>query len=168
MKGPFPWLKQSGNANRPVHFLLALGSLTLLVSAALNTGCASSNQQTAQRILQKEAVLQQCGFKAVPVTTPQQLQQMGTLPPGKISAVQRNGTRYYVFPDPSRHMLYVGRDQQYSLYQNYIFNQAENAQYDAISKADPSAAKYNNQVEVLSGTEGIAGWNDGSWGSWDQ
>jgi len=95
------------------------------------------------------------------------MQQIGTLPPGKISVVQRNGTRYYVFPDPPRQMLYVGRDEQFLLYQNYLSNQAENAQYDAISKADPSVAKYNNEAEVLSGNESLTGWDDGSWGSWD-
>ena len=170
MKRSIPWLKQSGNSNRwiPLYFVLALGALTLLVSTTLNTGCASSNQQTGKRTLKKEAILQQCGFKTVPATTPKQLQQLGTLPPDKISVVQRNGTRYYVFPDPARQMLYVGRDEQYLLYQNYRSNQAENAQYDAISKADPSVAKYNNEAEVLSGNESIAGWDDGTWGSWDQ
>jgi hypothetical protein len=169
MKTPITFLKQSGNSNRrlPVHCILALGCLMLLVSMALNTGCASSNQQIAKATLQKETVLQQCGFKAVPVTTPQQLQQIGTLPPDKISVVQRNWTRYYVFPDPPRKMLYVGRDEQYLLYQNYLSNQAENAQYDAISKADPSIAKYNNEAEVLSGNASIAGWEDPGWGSWD-
>ena len=168
MKRLIPWLRSSGNSNGRIHFILALGGLTLMVNTALNTGCASPNQQAAKRNLQKEAVLQQCGFKAVPVTTPQQLQQIGTLPPSKISAVQRHGKRYYVFPDPSRQMLYVGRDQQYLLYQNYLSNQAENAQYDAMSKADPSVAKYNNEAEVLSGNASIAGWDDATWGSWDQ
>src|SRR5262249_48613111 len=131
------------------------------------TAC-NTEKQAQNRIVQKEAILQQCGFKAVQATTPQQQQQMATLPPGKISVVQRNGNRYYVFPDPPRQMLYVGRDEQYLLYQNYLSNQAENAQYDAISKMDPSVAKYNNEAEVLSGNVSIAGWDDGGWGSWDK
>jgi hypothetical protein len=167
MKTLITFPKKSGN-RLPMHWIIALGSLMLLVSAVLNTGCASSSQQTSNATLQKEALLQKCGFKAVPATTPQQLQQIGTLPPGKISVVQRNWTRYYVFPDPPRKMLYVGRDEQYLLYQNYLSNQAENAQYNAISKEDPSIAKYNNMAEVLSGNVSVAGWEDASWGSWDQ
>jgi hypothetical protein len=138
----------------------------LSVYAAALASC-TTGKQAATQTLHKEAVLQRCGFKAVPVRTPQQQQQMGTLTPDKISVVQRKGTRYYVFPDPARQMLYVGRDDQYLLYQNYLSNQAENAQYDAISKADPSVAKYNNEAEVLSGNVNFAGWDDSSWGSWD-
>jgi hypothetical protein len=170
MKRLITWLIRTGDSNRrfPVHFILALGSLTVLAGAALSTGCTSPTQQAAKRTQQKEAVLQQCGFKAVPVTTAQQLQRIGTLPSGRVSAVQRDGSTYYVFPDPPRKMLYVGREQQYFVYQNYRSNQAENAQYDAISKADPSVAKYNNEAEVLSGNEGMMGWDDASWGAWDQ
>jgi hypothetical protein len=146
---------------RPIKLFAALAFCTAALVAC------NTEKQAENRTVQKEAVLQQCGFKAIPARTPQQLQQMGTLTPDKISVVQRNGTRYYVFPDPVRQMLYVGRDDQYLLYQNYLSNQAENAQYDAISKADPSVAKYNNEAEVLSGNENVAGWEDSSWGSWD-
>src|SRR5215471_9172179 len=103
-----------------VHCILALANLVLLAAIAFSTGCSSTSQQAANRYLQKEAVLQQCGFKAIQVTTPEQVQRMSTLPPGKISVVQRNGNRYYVFPDQSRQMLYVGRDDQYLRYQNYL------------------------------------------------
>jgi hypothetical protein len=169
MKKQIPWLKYSSNSNRwfLLRFIPALLGIALLVSTTLITGCTSTDAQAAQQNQQKEAVLQQCGFKAVPVTTPQQLQQIRTLPPGKLSVVQRNAARYYVFPDPPRQMLYVGHAEQYLLYQNYLSNQAENAQYNAISKADPSVAKYNNEAEILSRTESVTGWDDATWGSWD-
>jgi hypothetical protein len=146
---------------RPIKIVAALAFCTAAL-AACNT-----EKQAENRTVQKEAILQQCGFKAVQATTPQQQQQMATLPPDKISVVQRNGNRYYLFPDPRQQMLYVGRDEQFLVYQNYLSNQAENAQYDAISKADPSVAKYNNAAEVLSGNENLMNWDNGSWASWD-
>ena len=64
-------------------------------------------------------------------------------------------------------MLYVGRDEQFLVYQNYLSNQAENAQYDAISKGDPGVAKYNDAAEALSGNESLMNWDNGSWATWD-
>jgi hypothetical protein len=91
---------------------------------------------------------------------------MQMLPPDRISVVNRSGTRYYVFPDPAKKVLYVGNDSQYQAYANQRANMQEVKQYDSISKGDPSLAKYENEAELLSGTEYSAGW-DQSWGSWD-
>ena len=142
--------------------------LALLVSAGLMIGCVSTAQKAAQHDRRQEAVLQQSGFKAVPIKTPQQLQLVQSLPSGKLSVVRRNGARYYVYPDLAKQTLFVGGDDQFLRYQNYLSDQAENAQYDSISKSDPSVARYNNQAEILSGNERIAGWDDENWGSWDR
>jgi hypothetical protein len=150
MKKENPWLGQSSDSNCGVlfHFILAFLSISLLVSTALMPGCASRQASTSQQTQQKEAILQQCGFRAVPVRTPQQLQQIQTLPPARVSLVQRNGFRYYVFPDPAQQILYVGTQDEYSLYQNYLSVQGMNA-------------------ELGSGNESFIGWDDPNWGSWD-
>jgi hypothetical protein len=132
--------------------------------AAVVAGCASSAPD--QKIQRKEALLGTCGFKVVNAATPQQLQQMRMLPPDRISVVNRGGTRYYVYPDPARKVLYVGNDAQYQAYANQRSNMEEVKQYDSFSKRDPSLAKYENEAELLSGTEYSAGW-DQAFGSWD-
>ncbi len=142
--------------------VLALGAAALL---ALITGCANSGPNTT-KVQRKEALLTTCGFKVIPATTPQQIQQMQMLPPDRISVVNRNGNRYYVYPDPAQKNLYVGRDAQYQAYSNQRANMQEVKQYDSISKGDPGLAKYENEAELLSGTEYSAGW-DQTWGSWD-
>ena len=138
-----------------------VAALALVVLAA---GCATSAPDP--KVQRKERLLMQCGFKLVPASTPQQMQQMTTLPPNRISVVNRNGNRYYVYPDPLQKALYVGRDAQYQAYSNQRSNMEETAQYDQFSKRDPSLTKYENEAEVLSGIEYSAGWDQG-WGSWD-
>jgi hypothetical protein len=142
-------------------------SFAALAFCTASLAACNTEKPAQNATAHKEAILQQCGFKAIAATSPQQQQQMATLPPDKISVVQRNGKRYYVFPDPQQQMLYVGRDEQFLVYQNYLSNQAENAQYDAISRGDPGVAKYNNAAEVLSGNESLMNWDNGSWASWD-
>ena len=138
--------------------------LVACVLAAVVAGCASSAPEG--KIQSKEALLTTCGFKVVNATTPQQLQQMQMLPPDRISVVNRSGARYYVYPDPARKVLYVGQDAQYQAYANQRANMQEVKQYDSISKRDPGLAKYENEAELLSGTEYSAGW-DQAFGSWD-
>jgi hypothetical protein len=74
----------------------------------LLAGCASSSPSPA--VQRKEALLTQSGFKMIAANTPQQLQQIQWLPPDRISIVNRNGKRYYVYPDPGQKALYVGHD----------------------------------------------------------
>lgn len=77
--------------------------------AALVIGCASTKST--------ENMLSAAGFNRVPATTPQQQAHLQTLPPDKITSVVRNGTTYYVFPDPKNQVIYVGQEAQYQQYQ---------------------------------------------------
>lgn len=138
--------------------LFAAVALTL---AAVVMGCASTASKEAAKTQRMESRLTQCGFKAVPASTPQQTQQLQLLPAGKLSVVLRNGKHYYVFPDVARNMLYVGRTPQFLAYQQLLSNLEENEQYDQMSKMDPSIAAYNNQAETLEGTATVVDW------SWD-
>lgn len=85
--------------------LLATG-----VVMALAFGCSTTSN--------RENMLTAAGFKEVPADTPARQAHLQSLPSDKITPVQRNGTRYYVFPDPKQNVLYVGQDQQYQQYQN--------------------------------------------------
>jgi hypothetical protein len=65
-----------------------------------------------------ENLLSSAGFKAVPADTPERVAHLKSLPSDKISATQRNGTLYYVFPDPKQNMLYVGQEAEYQKYRS--------------------------------------------------
>ena len=75
---------------------------------ALAIGCSSTPQ--------KEDILSAAGFKMVPADTPERQAHLKSLPPDKITTVQRSGKLYYTFPDPKKNVLYVGGEQQYQQY----------------------------------------------------
>src|SRR5215471_3120810 len=83
--------------------------LTAGVLTALAIACSTTKST--------ENMLSAAGFKMVPADTPEKVAHLNSLPPGKITTVQRNGTLYYTFPDPKNNMLYVGQQPQYEQYQ---------------------------------------------------
>ena len=88
-------------------YLLSIIGTVALVAFAL--GCSTTKQT--------ENLLSAAGFKAMPATTPQQQAHLKTLPPHKVTMVQRDGKTYYVYPDQAHQVLYVGQDAQYQEYQ---------------------------------------------------
>ena len=110
-------------------------ALALLILA----GCATTKHT--------ETFLTAAGFKLVAATTPKQEQKLHSLPPGKITTVQRNGKTYYVFPDAAHNQIYLGTPYEY---QNYLQIVADNK----IAESDRIEAELDEN-----------GWND--WGSWD-
>ena len=113
-----------------------LGALAL---AALLTGC-STTQPT-------ENMLSAAGFKIVPASTPEKQSHLKTLPPHKVTMVQRDGKTYFVFPDQKQQVLYVGQQEQYNEYQK-LRMQAQ------LAAEEINAAELNSQ----------AAW--GTWGGW--
>ena len=87
--------------------LIVTGGVALFALAA---GCATTKQT--------EDLLSAAGFKIVPAITPQQRARLATLPPHKITMVQRNGKEYFVYPDVTNNVLYVGQNPQYQQYQS--------------------------------------------------
>jgi hypothetical protein len=77
--------------------------------AILIVGCAMT-QRT-------EELLSAAGFKSVPANTPAQQARLKALPANKITMVQRHGRDYFVFPDASQNVLYVGQKSQLQKYQ---------------------------------------------------
>ena len=76
---------------------------------AFTVGCST--------VSQKENLLTAAGFKMVPADTPAKQAHLESLPPGKITPVERHGTMYYAFPDSKHNVLYVGQEPQYQEYQ---------------------------------------------------
>ena len=92
-------LKQ--NMKQATNLLIIIGAAALVTFV---TGCATTKQT--------ENLLSAAGFKAMPATTPQQQAHLKSLPPHKVTMVQRDGKTYYVFPDQAHQVLYVGQDAQ--------------------------------------------------------
>src|SRR5437763_17117294 len=82
-------------------------------SAAVLVCCATSQTSTQNR----ENLLVAYGFKAITPKTPAQQQKLQSLPPGKVTMIQRKGKAYYMFPDPAHNVAYVGGPKQYRKYQ---------------------------------------------------
>src|SRR3977135_1007837 len=84
-----------------------IGAFALLILAA---SCASA--QTPK----KENMLIAAGFKVIVPSTAAQQRKLQTLPPGKVTLVQKDGKTYYVFPDAANNQAYVGGPNQYQTY----------------------------------------------------
>ena len=95
----------------------------VLLLAALWLGCSSLDQSLDTDVhefgaTQREKLLEPAGFHIVAADTPQRINALNGLPPGKISRVARGGTIYYVYPDRFEcHCLWVGNAEQYARYQ---------------------------------------------------
>ena len=120
----------------------------LLVGAVLDFvgGCASTAQQRTQ---QTENLLLASGFHVVPASTPAQQAHLQTLPPGKVTAVTRNGKKWYVYPDAVRQQLYVGTPFEYQNFQGYA----------------QDATLLHEQLETGNLAQDSIGWS--SWSYWD-
>ena len=82
--------------------------LPTIALLALAVGCADTRS--------KESSLVAAGFKvSVPKTVAQQ-QKLKSLPPDKVTVVQKDGKTYYVFPDVARNLAYVGGPKEYETY----------------------------------------------------
>ena len=90
------------------------GAMACAIAITVFAGCVSPSPKAVQ---QKESLLVSAGFKAIPVATPEQHRLMNTLPNDRLSAIRRMGKVYFVYPDPSRQMLYVGSNAQYLDYE---------------------------------------------------
>ena len=82
--------------------------LSTIALLALAVGCANTRS--------KEDSLVAAGFRvSVPKTAAQQ-QKLKSLPPDKVTVVQKDGKTYYVFPDVARNLAYVGGPKEYETY----------------------------------------------------
>jgi hypothetical protein len=89
---------------KPVSNAIYVAAFAILIM-----GCTMT-QQT-------ENLLSQAGFKSIPANTPARQARLESLPPGRITMVQRHGKEYFVFPDASNDMLYVGQKPELENYE---------------------------------------------------
>jgi len=122
-------------------------SLAVLTLLALATGCMTNTQF-------KEANLTQAGFKSLPANTPERQAHLKTLSTTKVTSLKRNGQTYYVFPDPAKNVLYVGRQAEYDAYKKLKLGQQQRADYDMAVQND-----------FISTDADLTSFN--TWGTWD-
>jgi hypothetical protein len=128
--------------NKLSNFAL-MGALSVI--AMLVQGCATTTAQP-----QVENMLSAAGFQTKIASTPQQLQHLKAIPPGKITAVKRKGKTYFVYPDPAHNQIYVGNQSQYQAYQQMRLAKQLAAQ-------DVQAAEW----DAYAGTTGWDAWGFG-------
>src|SRR5262249_7003412 len=121
------------------------GNLLWLVSAmtmiALGTGCAG----TTQPLPDDRSQLLAAGFKVVPATTVQQQEHLRSLPPGQVTAWQRTGKLFFVYPDASRNQLYVGTQKEYEAFRRL----APGKSSTLAEQAAADMAAYNKQDDAM-------------------
>ncbi len=85
--------------------------LALVVTILVAGGAVA----TAVRVDQNELLA--LGFKVLVATTSVQEEWVQRLPPGKIRPMQRNGKKYFIYPDAAGKQVYVGGPKEYAAYQ---------------------------------------------------
>ncbi len=109
---------------------LLAGSLLL----ALASGCSTTTK--------KEDTLSAAGFQTKPADTPQKQAHLKSLPADKLTAVQRDGTMYYTFPDPGKNVLYVGEEPQYQKYQQ--LRMEKKIAHEQLNASEMDSAAWNS------------------------
>ena len=118
----------------------------------LAAGCATTRHT--------EQLLTAAGFKTVVPHTPQQEQQIKTLPADKLTVAKRSGKTYYVFPDPAHNQLYVGNLEQYQTYRQ-ILSDNQIAGQNRV-EADMAGADGDNDENRWAVWSENSGWVTGS------
>src|SRR6516162_2718366 len=134
---------------KTMKHVFSVRNLLAIALLALGVGCSSMQTQS------KENLLIAAGFQVITPKTAAHQQKLQTLPPGKVTLVQKGGKTYYVFPDAAHNQAYVGGPTQYQAYQQLrLVNKLENENLEA--------AELNQDASMDWGMWG--GWGGPGWG----
>jgi hypothetical protein len=115
--------------------------LAAIALIALGVGCAG----TTAPVPDDRSQLLAAGFKVVPATTRQQQEHLQSLPPGQVTAWQRTGKMFFVYPDAPRNQLYVGTQKEYEAFRRLVPSKSSPLSEQAAS----DLAAYNKQDEAM-------------------
>jgi len=90
-------------------------------------------------------MLTAAGFKIIAATTTQQREHMRTLTPGQITAWQRNGREFFIYPDVAASRLYVGTPKEYQAFQRLQPGAAPNVPAQLATQRSADMASYTKQ-----------------------
>lgn len=116
-----------------------LAALATLVMSMFIAGGAVA---ATPRIDDKE--LTELGFKVLVATTEVQKNWVKGMAPGKIRAMQRNGKKFFIYPDAAREQVFVGGPREYAAYQERHPPSAKDAQ-----KAAQGTAAYRQKQDQM-------------------
>lgn len=120
-----------------------LGAIALALLALNRVGSAQP--------LPNESQLVAAGFKVVAASTKEQQEHLQTLPPGKLTAWQRNGKHFWIYPDVAKNQLYVGTQKEYEAYRRTVpgggptLSQQQAADLASYNRQDAAMKMYNNR-----------------------
>ena len=154
-------MKRFVNSNR-AKFRTALAVLAMAVVVGDGPGAATPRIDEAQ--------LPGLGFKVLVATTKVQQDWVRSLPPGQIKAMQRNGKKFFVYPDASKTQVYVGGPAEYDAYVKAHPEEQQRVQsaQDASAKTNAERIKQGNAMQAattrdLSNPFLGASWSDLGW-----
>lgn len=128
------------------HILIGFNLIGAIALLALTVGCTGMQTQN------KENLLIAAGFKVIVPSTAAQRQKLQTLPPDKVTLVQKSGKTYYVFPDAANNQAYVGGPKQYQAYKQLrLANKLANENLEAAEMNQDASMNWD-------------AW--GGWGAW--
>jgi len=106
---------------------------TLAITAlALSMSMVGTAFAAAPRV--DEAQLLELGFKVLVATTTVQEKWVKGLAPGQIRPMQRNGKKFYIYPDAGRNQIYVGGPQEYERFRQ-LYPETQKGTSEADTRA---------------------------------
>jgi len=130
-------MKQSSGSRRP-NLPMALIAFAVSVFVAGGAVAAAPTVDGSELLT--------LGFKVLVATTPVQEEWVQRLPPGKVKPMQRNGKKYFIFPDASKKQIYVGGPKEYEAYQQ-LHPDSRLGTEEAAQKGSASRAKQNEAMQ---------------------
>jgi hypothetical protein len=142
---------------RRTYLRTVIGALAALAAAV---ACAAGTPPRPD-----ESELLATGFKVLVATTSVQRDWVKSLPVGKIRAMQRNGKKYFVYPDAPGNQVYVGGPKEYQAYleRHPEMQQGTNAAANSAYRARQADAMRMATARDLSDPFLGASWADLGW-----
>jgi len=114
-----------------------------------------------------EKQLLELGFKVLVATTKVQEDWVRSLPPDKVRPMQRNGKKFFVYPDATRNQVYVGGPAEYEAYRQ-LHPEGQQSAQDAATKASAYRMKQDSAMRKASARDLSdpflgASWADLGW-----
>ena len=122
---------------------ILLRALTVSATLAMSAFVAATAVAAAPRV--DEAQLLALGFKVLVAQTPVQQKWVQSLPPGQIRAMQRNGKKFFIYPDAPRNQIYVGGPAENEAYLQLHPSSQSSAQ-EAANKASAYRGKQDDTM----------------------
>jgi hypothetical protein len=92
-----------------------------------------------------EGELSALGFKVLVATTTVQQEWVRRLPPGEIRPMQRNGKKFFIYPDASRNQVYVGGSAEYAAYRQ-LHPESRQGTQEAEKRASAYRLKQDDEM----------------------